>query len=487
MGPQSSIRDAGQRFSGVVAERHQSACTPWPLAAGHQLGEHDGDPAVARGVADVVLAGRVVRGGDDELARLRRRTSRWSGAPRTSEPCPVSVIAKQPSSSPEMIAGRYAAWCGSVPSALTAPPNSPHCTPGLHHDRQVAVAEHLGRHDAAADVAGAAVRPSGSRARSGRCRPARAAGEHPVAMFLGGPGRRPVRRGSAAGPAGPAHAGAAQRPSISWRSASAVVMGTCYPRVTSSGQPGRDRSACHHEEVIENPFGYPRQRGGWPSWVIVVVSLVAGVALAGGSTAAFVGIATSDHDTTTSGSAANPVPDPGPSSADPGTSGSDRLSIDFPDGASGTFTLPAGLEHDADNDDDGHVAIAKSEDDGPYLDVYTDETTGSLASDLREAAAQEASSTVRYGGKTGPITYRTIAGHRAGQFRVAYTRTGHPPYDALVTVLLEGKDMMSLYWADRVGAFSSQDGQRAESSVLQSLRIDNSTNQGSSGDDSPSA
>jgi hypothetical protein len=241
--------------------------------------------------------------------------------------------------------------------------------------------------------------------------------------------------------------------------------------------------------VIENPFGRPR-RTAWPSWLIVVVSLVAGLALAGGSTAAFVGLATADPYTTTSGSAANPGPDPEDPTptpdGDPGTSDPERPSIDFPDGASGTFAVPAGLEHDADNDDDGHVAIVKSKSEGPYLDVYTDETTGSLATDLRQVAAQEASSTARYGGRTGPVTYLTIAGHRTGQFRVTYTRTGHAPYDALVTVLLEGKDMMSLYWADRVGTFSSQDGQRAESSVLQSLRVDDSTGRGSSGD-APSA
>ncbi len=49
----------------------------------------------------------------------------------TSEPWPVSVIAKQPSSSPSMIGCRYFSWWWVVPSTWTAPPNRPHCTPAL--------------------------------------------------------------------------------------------------------------------------------------------------------------------------------------------------------------------------------------------------------------------------------------------------------------------------------------------------------------------
>ena len=46
----------------------------------------------------------------------------------TSDPWPRSVMAKQPSRSRLMICGTRCVW-RSLPSASTAPPNSPHCTP----------------------------------------------------------------------------------------------------------------------------------------------------------------------------------------------------------------------------------------------------------------------------------------------------------------------------------------------------------------------
>jgi hypothetical protein len=49
----------------------------------------------------------------------------------TSDPCPDSVIAKQPGSAREMMSRRYFSWCRSVPSICTAPPNSPHWTPAF--------------------------------------------------------------------------------------------------------------------------------------------------------------------------------------------------------------------------------------------------------------------------------------------------------------------------------------------------------------------
>ena len=47
----------------------------------------------------------------------------------TSDPRPVSVIAKQPGRATDMTSGRYFLWCSSVPRALMAPPNRPNCTP----------------------------------------------------------------------------------------------------------------------------------------------------------------------------------------------------------------------------------------------------------------------------------------------------------------------------------------------------------------------
>jgi hypothetical protein len=49
----------------------------------------------------------------------------------TSEPWPVSVIAKQPGMSRFMMPGSHLAWCSSVPRCITADPNSPHWTPAL--------------------------------------------------------------------------------------------------------------------------------------------------------------------------------------------------------------------------------------------------------------------------------------------------------------------------------------------------------------------
>ena len=54
--------DAGHRVAVVVADRHQPGVHAVVLALGDQLGEDDGHPAVLGGVADVVLAGGLVRG-----------------------------------------------------------------------------------------------------------------------------------------------------------------------------------------------------------------------------------------------------------------------------------------------------------------------------------------------------------------------------------------------------------------------------------------
>ena len=49
----------------------------------------------------------------------------------TSEPWPVSVMAKQPGISRLMMPGSHFSWCSSVPRWFTAEPNRPHCTPAL--------------------------------------------------------------------------------------------------------------------------------------------------------------------------------------------------------------------------------------------------------------------------------------------------------------------------------------------------------------------
>src|SRR6185312_15932724 len=49
----------------------------------------------------------------------------------TSDPCPISVIAKAPGTVKSMMPGRNFLWWGSVPRCSTAEPNRPHCTPDL--------------------------------------------------------------------------------------------------------------------------------------------------------------------------------------------------------------------------------------------------------------------------------------------------------------------------------------------------------------------
>lgn len=49
----------------------------------------------------------------------------------TSEPWPISVMAKQPASATGMVSGRKVAWWNSVPRLTIAPPHSPCCTPLL--------------------------------------------------------------------------------------------------------------------------------------------------------------------------------------------------------------------------------------------------------------------------------------------------------------------------------------------------------------------
>ncbi len=49
----------------------------------------------------------------------------------TSEPWPVSVIAKQPGISRLMMPGSHFSWCSSVPRWFTAEPKRPHWTPAL--------------------------------------------------------------------------------------------------------------------------------------------------------------------------------------------------------------------------------------------------------------------------------------------------------------------------------------------------------------------
>ena len=63
--------DAGAGAAALVADRHQEDVHPPPLPRRDQLGEDGRQPAVARDVADVVLARIVVRGVDGEFFARR--------------------------------------------------------------------------------------------------------------------------------------------------------------------------------------------------------------------------------------------------------------------------------------------------------------------------------------------------------------------------------------------------------------------------------
>jgi hypothetical protein len=215
--------------------------------------------------------------------------------------------------------------------------------------------------------------------------------------------------------------------------------------------------------------------------VIVIVGVVSGIVLAGGSTVAL-GLAASSDDTPSSSSSASAPADPSPGSSNPGDTPSQpdgrALQIDFPDGSTGTFAVPDGLHHDQADDDDGHVAL-ESDDDRAYLDVYTDETTASQARDLHLVAAQNATDDRNHGNKTTTITYRTVGGHPAAQYRFSH-HDSNGTYDGLVTVVLVGDEQISLYWSDDVDDFNPSTGQLASAAVLHSLQV-------SDGGDSSSA
>jgi hypothetical protein len=68
--PSSSIFHAGDQPAVLVAEGHDKGMDAVFLVADDQLGEHRSDPAVARGIADVLLVRPRRRGVDHELLRI---------------------------------------------------------------------------------------------------------------------------------------------------------------------------------------------------------------------------------------------------------------------------------------------------------------------------------------------------------------------------------------------------------------------------------
>lgn len=253
--------------------------------------------------------------------------------------------------------------------------------------------------------------------------------------------------------------------------------------------------------MFDNPYAAPERPGpparrGWPSWLIAAIGIVTGLVLLAVPVGAFL----ADQPSGSSSASAAPDigdPAPEPSSSDSGgdggsggsgggagAAGGEQLQIDFPDGATGSFRIPLGMEHDSANDDDGHVSVKAASSDGPYIDVYTDETAASHRSDLHAAVEGERTYNRDDKGQVSAIRYRTIGGHPAGQFTVRYHgKYKDQVYDNLVTVILVGDQVLSVYWSDNTDFFVSANAQRDEAAVIQSFRVDDS---GGSSGSSPS-
>jgi hypothetical protein len=211
--------------------------------------------------------------------------------------------------------------------------------------------------------------------------------------------------------------------------------------------------------------------------LIFVVALTSGLALAAVSSLTVYALVSDPAGSSGPGSASSPAPGPGPGpgpdggSPAPGPSTPDgSVSIDFPDGTTATFVVPAGMHHEADQDDDGHVALAADGDSAAYLDLYTDETTGSKARDLRLTAAQDQTDDRNHGNTAGSITYRSVGGHSAAQYRLTH-HDDNGSFDALVTVILVGHETIGLYWSDDSQDFNASVGQRTEAAVLHSFQV----------------
>jgi hypothetical protein len=233
--------------------------------------------------------------------------------------------------------------------------------------------------------------------------------------------------------------------------------------------------------VSENPFapperfdGFPPHRGRpggrrWSSAAIIAVALAAGLLLGAvttGGAVVLVAVASSAPSADATHSQGSPAPLPTSGSGGSGRS----VSIDFPDGTTGHFTVPAGLHHRPDEDDAGHVALAADGSGATFLDLYTDETTASKAHDLALTAAQEATDDRNHGNTTGSISFHAVGGHHAAQYRLT-RHDGHGSFAALVTVVLVGHEDIGLYWSDDAQHFTAASAQAGEAALLRSMRV----------------
>ena len=148
--------DTGHRVAVVVADRHQPGVHAPALALGDQLGEDDGHPAVLGGVADVVLAGGLVRGVQVEAAGLRVVGARGAQLLDVG-----AVPGLGHGEAARQVEAHDVAQVGVVvplgAEQLHGTAEQPPLDAGLDHERQVAERQHLDRGDRAAGVVVAAV------------------------------------------------------------------------------------------------------------------------------------------------------------------------------------------------------------------------------------------------------------------------------------------------------------------------------------------
>ncbi len=138
----------------------------------------------------------------------------------------------------------------------------------------------------------------------------------------------------------------------------------------------------------------------------------------------------------------------------------------------GTFVVPVGMQHDADKDDDGHVAMKSADSGGtPYLDLYTDDTAASRRSDLRPPRPRSAPTrwTTEAGLRSSPTA--PSADTEPAQFTVQYKgKYADQVYEDLVTVVLVGRQVLAMYYEDHPQVFVAKRAHADTASLIASYR-----------------
>ena len=171
-GPSSPMVTPGIGVPSLVADRHQPGVHAVVLALGDQLGEDDRHPAVLGRVADVVLAGGLVRGVQVEASAVVGVVG--AGRPQLLDVGAVAGLGHREAAGQveahDVAQVRLVVALGAQQldgAAEQAPLDA-----GLDHQRQVAEGQHLDRGRPSRRSRPHRRTPSGSRGRRGRCRPA---------------------------------------------------------------------------------------------------------------------------------------------------------------------------------------------------------------------------------------------------------------------------------------------------------------------------